>query len=102
MQGRTPSRGTGMGLSGSHLPRSVGRRTLCLPSVRVSVAIYMPSPCAARSRTLENILMHGKNLTRKRQRRQPSVKTQKWSGYEYAIILTKAGLVHNGQSYTHL
>lgn len=36
---------------------------LCLPSVRVPVAIYMPSPCAARSRTLENILMHGKNLT---------------------------------------
>lgn len=47
---------------------------LCLPSVRVPVAIYMPSPCAARSRTLENIFMHGKNLTRRGRENSPALK----------------------------
>ena len=33
-----------------------------LPAVRVPVAVYVPSPCAAWSRTLENILVHGEDL----------------------------------------
>lgn len=34
----------------------------CSPSVRIPVAVHVPSPCAARSRTLEDVLMHGEDL----------------------------------------
>lgn len=34
----------------------------CSPSVRVPVAVHVPSPRAARSRTLEDVLVHGEDL----------------------------------------
>lgn len=65
----------GCGCQGTSIPAPAwGTGALCLPSVRVPVAIYMPSPCAARSGTLENILMHGKNLTRRGREDSPALK----------------------------
>lgn len=62
------------GCQGTAFPAAQNTGALCLPSVRVPVAIYMPSPCAARSRTLENIFMHGKNLTRRGRENSPALK----------------------------
>lgn len=39
--------------------------TASLPSVGIPVAIYVAPACAAWCRTLKNIFMHGKNLTRR-------------------------------------
>lgn len=64
--------------TGSRGPPAGRAQGLCLPSVRVPVAIYMPAPCAARSRTLENILMHGKNLTGRAEKTR-GIKTQQRS-----------------------
>ena len=66
-----PPEGTGRGCR-DRLPAAT--QELCLPSVRVPVAVYMPSPRAAWSGTLENILMHGKNLTRRGRENSPALK----------------------------
>lgn len=75
----------------------------CLPSVRVSVAIHMPSPCAAWSGTLENIFMHGKNLTRRGKENIPALQ---WRSGQHKRICNHLdrGWVRSRQtqSYEHL
>lgn len=66
--------GFGGGAVGERSAAAWGTGALCLPSVRVPVAIYMPSPRAARSGALENILMHGKNLTGRGREDSPALK----------------------------
>lgn len=67
-----PPEGTGRGFP-DRLP-AARTQELCLPSVRVPVAVDMPSPRAAWSGTLENIFMHGENLARRGRENSPALK----------------------------
>lgn len=49
--------------------------TLCLPSVRIPVAVYVASPGTTWCRALKNVFMHGKNLAEeKKEKKELSMK----------------------------